>query len=82
MGGLWERMVRTIKRVLNAITEPKSLYDDVLETLLCEVESIVNSRPITKLSNDPLDPSPLTPNHLLLLRKATVTRAGFAVVNP
>jgi len=68
MGGLWERMVRTIKRVLSAIIGVNSLYDDVLNTLLCEVECIINGRPITSVSNDPLDPSPLTPNHLLLLR--------------
>ena len=35
---------------------------------MCEVESIVYGRPITKVSDDPRDLSALTPNHLLLLR--------------
>ena len=35
---------------------------------MCEVESIVNSRPLTKVSDDARDLEPLTPNHLLLLR--------------
>ena len=33
-----------------------------------EVESILNSRPITTVSSDSQDPEPLTPSHLLLLQ--------------
>ncbi|KAL5006049.1 hypothetical protein ScPMuIL_017207 [Solemya velum] len=46
----------------------QKLDDESLNTLFCEVEAIVNSRPITVVSNDPNDLQPLTPNHLLLLR--------------
>ena len=35
---------------------------------MCEIEAIVNSRPITKVSDDPRDLQPLMPNLLLLLR--------------
>ena len=42
--------------------------DKRLSTLFCEVESIVDGRPLTVLSRDPNDETPLTPNHLLLLR--------------
>ena len=35
---------------------------------MCEAESIVNSRPLTKVSDDPKDAEALTPNHLLLIR--------------
>jgi hypothetical protein len=33
---------------------------------MCEVESILNNRPLTQISNDINDLEPLTPNHLLL----------------
>ena len=46
--------------------ENRVLTDDQLYTLLTEVESILNSRPITHLSNNPDDLDPLTPNHILL----------------
>ena len=70
MGGIWERMVRTVKKVLMGMTEFNCrLNDESLTTFLCEAENIVNSRPITKLSEDVNDSAPLSPNHLLLLRE-------------
>ena len=49
-------------------------------TLLCEVEAIINFRPISKACNDPLDLEPLTPNHLLLLKgKATLPPGLFSL---
>lgn len=66
-GGIWERQIRTIRRVLCAILRQQTLDEEGLQTLLCEVEAIINDRPITKASNDPNDLEPLTPNHLLLL---------------
>lgn len=35
-------------------------------TVLCEVEKMINDRPLTRQSDDPLDLSPLTPSTLLL----------------
>ena len=42
--------------------------DECLTTVKCEVESIMNNRPLTKVSDDPKDLAALTPNHLLFLR--------------
>ena len=68
-GGLWERMIRTMRRVLFAILNSSTrLTDDVLTTVFCEAENIINSRPITKCSDDANDLEPLTPNHLLVLK--------------
>ena len=43
-------------------------WNDSLPDELVEVEKILNSRPITRVSSDPSDLEPLTPNHILLLR--------------
>ena len=67
-GGVWERCIRTVRKVLNALLKEQTLDDEGLTTLMCEIESIVNGRPITRLSDDPSDCEALTPNHLLLLR--------------
>lgn len=67
-GGVWERQIRTVRKILNSIVKQQSLDEESLQTLLCEVEAIINSRPITKVSNDPNDLEALTPNHLLLLK--------------
>ena len=67
-GGIWERCIRSVRRILRALLQEQSIDDEGLVTLMCEVESILNSRPITFVSDDPADPEPLTPNHLLLLK--------------
>lgn len=67
-GGIWERQIRSARKILSALVKEQSLTDDSLQTLLCEVESIINGRPITSVSDDPLDLEPLTPNHLLLMK--------------
>ena len=66
MGGAWERLVRSSKVVLTALMKNHVLTDPQLYTLLTEVEKILNSRPLTHLSDDVSDLSPLTPNHILL----------------
>ncbi len=67
-GGVWERQIHSIRRILSALLHQQTLDDEGLATLLCEVEAIINDRPITKASNDPMDLEPLTSNRLLLLK--------------
>lgn len=68
-GGVWERLIRIIRKVFNSLLHEQRLRlsDDSLSTLMCEVESIINNRPLTPVSDDPNDCEALTPNHLLLL---------------
>jgi hypothetical protein len=77
MGGSWERLIRTVRKVFAGLSDINArLDDDMLETLFCETESIINGRPITKCSNDVNDLSALTPNHLLLLRELPLLAPG------
>ncbi|XP_029997552.1 uncharacterized protein LOC115424424 [Sphaeramia orbicularis] len=67
-GGAWEWLIRSIRKVLNSTLQTQHLDEEGLQTALCEVEPILNSRPITQESMDPNDLEALTPNHLLLLK--------------
>ena len=75
MGGIWERLIRTVRSVLSGllVDHSKQLDDESLRTLFTEAENIVNSRPLTidNLS-DPDSPEPITPNHLLTLKAKVV----------
>ena len=64
--GVWERLVRSFKRVLYTILGTRRLTDEVLHTTFCLVENALYSRPLTPVSADPCDLNALTPNHFLL----------------
>lgn len=65
-GGAWERLIRSIKKSLSVILKERAPRDEVLNTLMAEVENIVNSRPLTHVSVEPGSEEALTPNHFLL----------------
>ena len=66
MGGAWERLIRSVKIALRAILNEQAPSEEVLHTLLVEVEHSLNSRPLTYVSVDPRDEEALTPNHFLI----------------
>ena len=70
MGGVWERQIKSVRNVLDALLRKNGaqLDDESLRTLMCEAEAIVNGRPLTVDSlNDPDSLTPLTPNHILTM---------------
>ena len=69
-GGIWERLVRSFKRVLYTILGTRRLTDEVLNTTFCLVEYALNSRPLTPVSADPSDLGAITPNQFLLGNQA------------
>lgn len=64
MGGVWERVIRSSRKVLSVVLKERNPRDESLATVMCEVETILNSRPSTKIFDDP---SALKPNRLLPL---------------
>lgn len=50
-GGVWERIIRSVRRVLNSVLGEQVLDDDGLQTLMCEVESTLNGRTLTRCSD-------------------------------
>ena len=78
-GGIYEREIRSVRKVFNALLNSQNikLNDDQLNTLMCEVECILNNRPLTEISSDPTDLEALTPNHLLLLNNSITFPPGL-----
>ncbi len=73
-GGVWERQIRSVRKVLSHLSmEFGSVLDDEsFHTLMCEVENIINSRPITTPSSDPTDTECLMPSHILHMKRGIV----------
>ena len=69
-GGVWERLVRSAKKALKITLNGQLVNDETLHTFMVEVESLLNSRPLTHVSIDVRDPEPITPNHFLLGRNS------------
>lgn len=65
MGGLWEAAVKSMKSHLKKVAGNLKFTYEEFSTLLVRIESILNSRPISPLSENPDELIPLTPGHLL-----------------
>ncbi|XP_045477034.1 uncharacterized protein LOC123682465 [Harmonia axyridis] len=57
----WERLIRIIKDLLRKVLGKSSLTYEELYTIVCDTESVVNSRPLTYFHEDSRDLVPLTP---------------------
>ena len=64
-GGFWERMIGLTKQALKKTLGRAFVTLNQLETIIIEIEAMLNDRPLTYVSPDLTDPQPLTPSHLL-----------------
>ncbi|GFT83789.1 integrase catalytic domain-containing protein [Trichonephila clavipes] len=60
-GGFWERLIVPVKRTLRKTPGKTSLNHEEMYTVLCDCESLINSRPLTYVTDDVEDLEPLTP---------------------
>ncbi|XP_055632367.1 uncharacterized protein LOC129772873 [Toxorhynchites rutilus septentrionalis] len=64
-GGLWEAAVKSAKRSLIRVLGQRQLSFEDMTTILTQIEAVMNSRPLTPLSEDPSELDVLTPGHFL-----------------
>ena len=67
-GGVFEIVVKAAKRAITTVLANASLTDEELLTALIEAEHLINTRPLTTVSDDAQDDQPLTPQHFLVGR--------------
>ena len=75
MGGVWERMIRSVRSILDVILSQhgSQLDDESLRTYMCEIAAILNCRPLsTEHLHDQSFINPLTPNHLLTMKSKII----------
>ena len=65
-GGVWERLVGLVKAPLRKALGLSLLSSWEIQTILKEIQCILNNRPLTAVSTDLDDPAPISPNKLLL----------------
>ena len=70
-------MIRSVRNILRALLKEQVVCDEVLSTVMTEATNILNSRPLTRNSDDPMNEEPLTPNHLLQLRPCASVPPGI-----
>ena len=63
MNGVMEAIVKITKKHFNTFTRNHLFNEETLRTCLTEIESIVNSPPLTPLSDDINGFEALTPYH-------------------
>jgi len=64
-GGQWEAVVKSVKHHLRRVVGDTLLTYEEMNTLLTQIEAVLNFRFFTPLSNDPENLEALTPGHFL-----------------
>ena len=68
-GGFWERLIGLTKQAIRKTLGRTFISLQQLQTVIVEIESMLNDRPLTYVNSDLQDPQPLTPSHLLYGRR-------------
>lgn len=60
-GGFWERLIGILKSLLRRVLGRSFVNYETMTTILCDCESVINSRPLTYMSDDVNELAVLTP---------------------
>ncbi|GBO17782.1 hypothetical protein AVEN_95317-1 [Araneus ventricosus] len=72
-GGFWKRFVRVLEELLRLSLGKSILLFEELRNVLCDCESVINSRPLTYVSKNSDDLIPLTPSMILIENRNFIT---------
>ncbi|XP_054706547.1 uncharacterized protein LOC129216358 [Uloborus diversus] len=79
-GGFYERLVKSVKDCLRKIVGKALLNFEEMSTLLTEIETVLNLRPLTYVYNENSEPLPLTPMHFLNFGREPQYPINFAEI--
>ncbi|XP_055633617.1 uncharacterized protein LOC129773964 [Toxorhynchites rutilus septentrionalis] len=82
MGGAWERLVRSVKTAVYAMSASDKPDEETFSTVMAEAEGVVNSRPLTFIALESTSQEALTPNHFLLLNSNGVVQPPRDLLEP
>lgn len=68
-GGIYEAAVKSVKYHLVRLIGDTTLTYDEYDTILCQTEAFLNSRPLMPLNDDPTSLNALTPGHFLVFEE-------------
>ena len=66
MEGVWDSLIKEVKRSLKSVTNHQVFTEETLVTILCEIKSILNQQPLTAISDDCKGFEVLIPSHFLI----------------
>nr|XP_047142846.1 uncharacterized protein LOC124817096 [Hydra vulgaris] len=78
-GGFYERLVRSVKITMKKTIGKSHLSYEELETMLCEIKSVINSRPLFYMSEDDTEEA-LTPYHLMYGQNIVNKMNGISIL--
>ena len=79
-GGIYERLVRSLKKHLTFVVQQDDLHIETLATVIAQAEFVINSRPLTHVGADPRDERVLSPMDFLC--PGVFARAGDDILPP
>ncbi|VDO55969.1 unnamed protein product [Schistosoma margrebowiei] len=69
---IWERLFRSVRRILGALSCGRTMSYEILNTYFAELEIMLNDRSLVSVNDDPEQLETLSPINLLLFRKPNI----------